>query len=55
MEQYDATAALEQVTASGLLKAKEDIFLSPLDDRLARLPELHHPCFVFKLQAAAFD
>ena len=55
VEQYDATAALEQVAATGGLKPREDVFLSPFNDSSIQLAELHHTCFVFKPQKAAFE
>ena len=55
VEQYDQTAALEQVTATGASKPRTEVYLSPFNDALPALPELHHPLFVFKPQKAAFE
>lgn len=38
-----------QVTASGLLRPRQDVYLSPLDETLPTVLELHHPNFVLKL------
>ena len=54
MEQYDQTAALEQVTATAS-KPQTELYLSPLNDALGLVSELHHPFFVFKPQRMAFD
>ena len=50
VEQCDATAALETVTAVGMLRPRLDVYLSPFDETAPCLPELHHPHFVLRLQ-----
>ena len=55
VEQCDSTAALEQVTATGVLKPRQEIFLSPFNEKAPQLPEMFHQHFVLKLQRAALD
>ena len=57
VELLDSTAALEQVTATGagVQGARQHIFLSPLNVSVSTLPEIHHPLFVMKLNAAAMQ
>ena len=52
VEQCDATAALETVTATGLQqRPRQEIYLAPFNEAAPHLPELHHPNFVFRLNA----
>ena len=50
VEQADTTAALETVTAVGMLRPRQELFLSPFDESAPRVAELHHPHFVLRLQ-----
>lgn len=50
VEQCDATAALEQVTATGLSRPRQELYLAAFDGSAPHLPELHHAKFVLKLQ-----
>lgn len=50
VEQCDVTAALETVTAAGMLRARQELYLCPFDDTAPRMAELHHPHFVLRLQ-----
>ena len=52
VEQCDATAALEHVTAIGE-RTRQQIYLGAFDERAPMLPELHHPKFVFQMHKAA--
>jgi DNA topoisomerase-6 subunit B len=53
VEQCDATAALEHVTASGTTsRPRQEIFISPFDVSQKMLPEMHHPKFVLQIHDA---
>ena len=49
IEQSDATAALENVTATSAQLPRQDIFLSPFNEARPTLPEMHHAHFVLVL------
>ena len=55
IEQCDATAALETVTATGMLRPRQDIYLVPFNETSRMLPEMHHPSFVLRLHASCIN
>ena len=55
VEQCDATAALEHVTASGGGNAhkRQELYLAPLNDGSEMVKAIHHKRFVLQIHQAA--
>ena len=47
-------SALENVTAAGGARPRQEVYLAPFNEKAPMLSELHHPAFVLKLRADAF-
>ncbi len=55
IEQCDATAALENVTATTAQMPRQDLFLGPFNSANATLPPMHHAHFVLQLPKSVFS
>ena len=53
VEQCDATAALEHVTAGGGSRPRVDLFVGPFNESAPMLTEVHHSKFVLQLHKGA--
>ena len=54
IEQCEVQSALENVTAAGGARPRQEVYLAPFNEKAPMLSELHHPAFVLKLRADAF-